>query len=54
LFFFAGGGAKSFPQAATVFKKRFSSFLRVGAFAGSHGWRGFQRTLFGLLWQIPG
>jgi hypothetical protein len=53
-FFFAGGGAKVIHRLFSVFEKRFFSFLSVGASAGSHGWQGFQRTLFGLLWQTPG
>jgi len=45
---------KVFHRLRSVFKKRFSSFLKRVAFAGSHGWRGFQRTFFSLLWQTPG
>jgi len=53
-FFLQAQAQKVFHRLRSVFKKRFSSFLKRVAFAGSHGWRGFQRTFFGLFWQTPG
>jgi hypothetical protein len=45
---------KVFHRLRGVFEKRFSSFLKRVAFAGSRASRGIQRTHFGLFWQIPG
>jgi len=54
VFFLQAQAQKVFHRLRSVFKKRFSSFLKRVAFAGSRGWRGFQRTFFGLFWQTPG
>jgi hypothetical protein len=45
---------KVFHSLRSVFKNRFSSFLKRVAFAGSRASHGFQRMIFGLLWQTPG
>jgi hypothetical protein len=53
--FFCGRRREKFSTGCAAFLKTvFSSFLKRVAFAGSLASRGFQRMIFGLLWQIPG